>query len=213
LDPFKHVDRITIASPSSNETDRGLIVAYGTFDADKFKARADKLKKDGKESMKLHDVPLGGGARHPVYEMPVPGKELSVFVAVKDAKTLLISPGKDYVVDALKQVRAKKKPVLKNKELQELIERLDAKQAVSIALPGKALAGLAGLDNAPPGTGDALEGIEAIGGGITVGKELRLDLAITTKTEENAKNLRGVLDKGSKLAVGALALLAEDRKE
>src|SRR4051812_35495167 len=101
LDPFKHVDRVVIASPSSNEADRGLIVAYGMFDADKFKARADKLKKAGDDGMKLHDVPLGGGVRHPVYEVPVPGKDLSVFLAVKDAKTLLVSPGKDYVVDAL----------------------------------------------------------------------------------------------------------------
>lgn len=213
LDPFKHVDRLVIASPSSSETDRGLIVIYGTFDAEKFKARAEKLKKAGDDSMKVHDVPLGAGVRHPVYEVPVQGKELSVFVAVKDGKTLLASPGKDYVVDALKQARAKKPPVLKNKELQALIERLNPKQAVSIAMPGKMLAGLAGLDSAPPGTGDALEGIEAVGGGLTVGKEVHLDLAITAKSEENARNVRSILDRGTKLAVGGLALLAEDRKD
>jgi len=42
---------------------------------------------------------------------------------------------------------------------------------------------------------------------------LRLDLAITGKTEENAQQIRSTLDKGVKLATAGLALLGEDKKE
>src|SRR4051794_29935319 len=39
VDPFRHIDRVTIASPSTTETDRGLIIIHGTFDPAKFKAK------------------------------------------------------------------------------------------------------------------------------------------------------------------------------
>jgi hypothetical protein len=169
------------------------------------------MKKDADESVRLHDVPLGGGAKHTVYEIAIPGQETGVFLAVKDAKTVLASPGKDYVVDALKAARGGKKPELKSKEMQALIDRLEVgKQVLTVAMPGSALAG---LDDLVPGTADALKGIEAIGGGLTFGRELRLDLAITGKTEENALQIRSTLDKGVKLATAGLALLGEDKKE
>ncbi|MGL4550048.1 MAG: hypothetical protein ACRC33_02575, partial [Gemmataceae bacterium] len=184
LDPFKDIDRLVISSPGAKEQDRGLLVAYGRFDADKFKKRVERLKKDADEGVKLHDVPLGAGAKHTVYEVAVPGTEVAAYVALKDGKTLLLSPGKDYVVDALKAGRDGKKPELKSKELQALIERLEVgKQALTVALPGGALAG---ADDVVPGAAAALKGIEAVGGGLTFARELRLDLAITAATEENA---------------------------
>lgn len=211
LDPFKDVDRLVLASPGTQGNDRGLVVAYGRFDVDKFKTRVERLKKDNDDSVTLHEVPLGGGVKHAVYEVAIPGMESGAFVALKDGKTLLVSPGKDYVVDALKAARLKTKPTLKNKEMQTLIESLEAaKQVLTVALPGSALTA---VDDLVPGGGAALKGIAAIGGGATFGKELRFDLAITCHSEENAMEIRSKLDKGVKLATAALALLGEEKKE
>jgi hypothetical protein len=209
LNPFKDIDRVVLASPAAKENDRGLIIARGKFDTAKFKSRADKLKKAKDESVTIHTIPLGGGATHDVYEMALPGQDLSLFVTLLDGSTLLASPGKDYVVDALKTARDKKKSELKNKELAALIARLEtSKQALTVAFPGSALAGLE-----IPGFEGALKGVEAVGGGLTIGKELKLDLAVSSKTEENARELRSLMDRGVKLATAGLALVGEDNKE
>ncbi|MFQ3593410.1 MAG: hypothetical protein SNJ82_09535, partial [Gemmataceae bacterium] len=157
----------------------------------------------------IHTVPLGGGATHELYEIGIPGQELSLFVTLLNGNVLLASPGKDYVVDALKTARDKKKTELKNKEMAALISQLEAKkQALTVALPGSALAGLE-----IPGFEDALKGIEAVGGGLTISKELNFDLAVSTKSDEDMKTIRSTLDKGVKIATAGLALIGEDNKE
>jgi hypothetical protein len=143
----------------------------------------------------------------------VPGQDLTLFVALASNKVLLASPGKDYVVDALKQVRQKKKPALKNKAFQALVENMDPKQSVSLGVLGKTLTGIAGLELLPRKARDSVRSIEAIGGGLTVGKEMKLELAISTKDEGSARRVRESVDKGIKLGLVGLALLGDERKE
>jgi hypothetical protein len=213
FDPFKHLDRVTVASPTSTDTDRGLIIVQGTFDERKFRAKAADAAQNNSEALTIHKVPLGGGVTHEVYEVAVPGQDLSLFVALATNKVLLASPGKDYVVDALKQVRQKKQPALKNKAFQALLEKMDPRQSLSLAVLGKSLAGAASLGILPKAARDSLANLEAIGGGLTVGKEIKLDVAVSSKDERNARRTREVLDKGVKLALVGLALLGEERKE
>jgi hypothetical protein len=213
FDPFKHLDRVVIASPQATDTDRGLFILTGTFDLEKIKKKADDAARASKDNFKLHKVPLGGGMSHDVYEVVVPGQDLSMFVALPGNKTLLASPGKDYVVDALKQARLKKKPALKNKEFQAVLEKLDSKQGLSLAVLGKAIGKSELLDSLPQGMRDALGNIEVIGGGASFGNEIKLDLVVSTKTARNALRLRNVLTRGIRLAQVGLAFLAEERKE
>src|SRR5262249_9473808 len=58
IDPFRDVDRLTMASPGGVEADRGLIIARGTFDVAKFKAKAEEAARDNPDALKLHDTPL-----------------------------------------------------------------------------------------------------------------------------------------------------------
>ncbi len=210
LDPFKDIHRVIVAAPDAKEADRGLVILHGTFDAAKLKAKAAKLKKDKDESVKIHEVPLGGGAKHDVYEFAVPGGT-SLFAALASPKVLLASPGKDYVIDALKQAKAGKKPTLKSKVLQELIEQLDAKHTLSVAFPGKALGGVGKIDWLPGKANEAIEAIEMVGGGLIIGDELKFDLAISAKDEDNAKTVRDFLKTGTKLALAGLAFLGDDK--
>src|SRR5262245_5956460 len=115
IDPFKDVDRLTVASPGGVETDRGLVLITGTFDPAKLKSKAEEAARDTPDALKRHDAPLGGGARHAIYEVVVPNQDSSLFVTLASNKLLLASPGKDYVVDALKRARDRKKAELTNK--------------------------------------------------------------------------------------------------
>jgi hypothetical protein len=214
LDPFKHLDRLVFSSPGGTDTDRGLLIVHGTFDAAKLKAFAARVKKEKDEAVKIHETPLGGGVKHDIYEIALPGTDMALFVSVASAKTVLLSPGKDYVIDALKQVKAGKKPALKSKEMQELIDGLDPKCSLAVAVQGKFLAGIKDhLSLLPEKLINTLEGVEGVGGGITVGEECKFDLAITTKDAENARAMRDGMKLAVNLGVAAIAFLGEERKE
>lgn len=212
IDPFKDVDRLTMATPGGAEADRGLILAQGTFDPDKFKTKAEAVARDTPDLLKLHKVPLGGGMSHPVYEVVIPNQDQSLFVAIANNKLLLASPGKDYVVDALRQARDKKKGTLKNKEFQALLERMDPKQSLSVAFLGKSLA-KADNEIVPGFLTEALAGVEAIGGGVSVTNEVKLDLLLASKDGDSARKMQAALDKMLKLALVGLSLLGDERKE
>jgi len=212
FDPFKHLDRIQLASPTSTDKDRGLAILTGTFDAAKIKKKADASARNNEESVKVHKVKVGTGT-HDVYEVVIPGQELAMFMAVVDNKTLLTSPGKDYVVSALRQARLKKKPALANKGFQAVLEKLDPKQGIAVAMLGKSIGKSELLDSLPAGFRNALRGIEVIGGGLSFGNEIKLDLIVSTKANRDAQNLREVLTKGVRLAQVGLAFLGNERKE
>jgi hypothetical protein len=212
FDPLKDVHRVLVAMPGGTDTDRGLIIAHGTFDQAKFEKRAGDAARDNEDAFKIHKVKLGADATATVWEVVVPGQDTSIYVALVNNKVLVASPGKDYVIDALKQHRARKKATLKNKEFQSLVENLDARQTVSFASLGKSLAAAVG-DSLPAGVTDSLKQIEAIGGGLTITNEVKLDVLVASNNGTSADSVRTTLDKGVKLSMVGLALLTEGRKE
>ena len=212
FDPLKDLHRVIFAMPGGTDTDRGLTIAHGTFDVAKFEKRAKDAAENNDDVFKVHKVKLGAEATATVWEVIVPGQDTSIFVALVSNKIMVASPGKDYVIDALKQHRAKKKATLKNKDFQALVENLDVKQTISIAVLGKSLATAAG-DLLPAGFADSLGKIEAIGGGLTITNEVKLDILVTSKDATSAESIRTMLDKGVKLGMVGLALLTDDRKD
>jgi hypothetical protein len=172
------------------------------------KKKAEDAAKANEASVKTHKVKVGT-ATQVIYEVAIPGQDLSLFVAAIDNKTLLASPGKDYVVDALKRGAAKK-VVLKNRAFQSVVEKLDPKQGVSLAMLGGSLGKSQWLDALPQTYKDALSNIEIIGGGVGFGNEVKVNLLISTKTTRDAGVLRDALTKGVRLAQVGLAFLGDD---
>ena len=212
FDPFKHLDRIQLASPTTTDKDRGLAILTGTFDANKIKKKADDAATNNQDNVKVHKVKVGGGM-HAVYEVVVPGQDLSMFLALADNKTLLASPGKDYVVGALRQARLQKKPLLKNKSFGAVLEKLDPKQGVSVAVLGSSIGKSDLLDSLPKRVREAQANIELIGGGVSFTNEVKFDLVVSTRAEGDAGALRDAMTKGVRLAQVGLAFLGNDRKE
>jgi hypothetical protein len=191
FDPFKDLDQIIVAGPGGNEKDKGLIIVHGKFDVDKFKKKAEEAAKDHADTIKVHK----SGANQ-IYEVKVPGdQDVTLFVTLASKDTILASPGKDYVVDALKLEGKKENAGLKNKQIQGLIEKMDTKQTLSIAMIGEAFA-KAELPDELKAAKATLAKIDAVSGGITVSDEVALDIGITTKTADDAKEMSKSINDG-----------------
>lgn len=212
FDPFRDLHRLVIARPASSDADRGLLIARGKFDLDRFRKKGDEAARDHADVLKLHKVPLGAGASHVVYEVVVPNQDSSLFVALVDDTTLIASPGKDYVVDALKAGRLKGKPTLKNRAFQATVEKLDGRLTVALAVAGKAVGRHAGK-SLPEAVCQALANVDAVGGGLAVGDELKVEVLVATKSDESARKVREAVDRWTKLGLVGLSLVGDDRKE
>jgi hypothetical protein len=206
FDPFTDLDRIIVAGPGGTEQDRGLLIVHGRYDLGKFAKKGEESAKENPDSLKIHKVKAGG--ERIVYEVVLPDG-MSLFVALADKTTLLASPGKDYVVDGLKKTEAKAKPTLKNRDFQTLLERMDGKQSLSLAAVGSALA--KGIPERKVQT--ELEKIDALGGGVTVGEDVKMEVVLSAKNADAAKELNDTIAKGLNQATGVLSLLAGSTKE
>lgn len=209
FDPFKDLDRIVIASPDSTDKDRGLIIVHGRFDVAKFKAKGEETAKENPDNLKIHKI-LGG--KHTLYEVNVPDFDMPLFVVLAGRDTLLASAGKDYIVDALKKMGKSDKPALKNKDFQKLLTRVDTRQSVSIAAVQSpavkdAISGLSG------DVKGMIEKIQALGGGVTITDEIKLQLVFNTKTAKEAEDLTGSAKAGLTLVTGFLGALTQNNSK
>jgi hypothetical protein len=211
FDPFKDLERVTLASPGGTEKDRGLVIVHGNFNLDKFKSKGEEAARDYPDALKIHKVPTGAGTTSVVYEVTPPDSaDTPLFVALPGKDTLLASFGKDYVVDALKKAARKAKPALKSKEMQALLEKMDEKQSLALAALGS---GLTRGGGGPAAVKAQAEKVEAVGGGVTVGEDLKVEVALAAKTAEGAKELHESLDKGLKQALALLSVLTSANKD
>jgi len=212
FDPFTDLDRVLIASPGGGEQDQGLVIARGHYNLAKFKTRGETASRDNADVLKIHKVADGLGGQHLVYEVAVngPDQETPLFVALADKNTLLASPGKDYVVDALKKASLKHKPNLKDKDFQALLEKMDERQSLSLAAVGSALR-KGGLGEGP--AKELLDKVDAIGGGIPLADDLHVEVVLSARTVEGATQVKEAADRGIKQVVTLAALASAARPE
>ncbi len=206
FDPFKDLDRVVIASPIGTEKDRGLVIVHGRFDVAKFKAKAESVAKDQSEHLKIHKI-LGG--KQLLYEVNHPEVDDPLFVALSGSDTLLLSPGKDYVVNALKKSVKEVKPALKNKKFQELLEKVDAGQSFSLAaVTSPEVAKV--IEKTPGDVKGMVEKIQAVAGGLTINDEIKLEIAVTAKNTKDAKDLSDSAKAGLNLVLSFAAPLSQN---
>jgi len=187
LDPLKDVDKIISTGPASGEDDKGLVIVHGRFDLEKFRARAKKEIKDNKEVVK--PVRIGG---QDCYEVVIQDGKLSVFVGLISEKIILVAMSKDYLGDALK-VKATDKAALKNKAFQEMLEKMDDKQSMAMAMNADVLTkgkvgGVLGDFK------DKVAKITTISGGIKLTDGVKIELSGGTKNAADARELKDQLN-------------------
>jgi hypothetical protein len=209
FDLFRDLDTFTFAAPDSTESDRLLAILHGKFKVAKFKTKGEALAKDMADVIKLHKVNDGAGGQVNVYQVTAPGQDMPLFVAIVNETTILVSPGKDYVADAIKRDKLKEAAALKNKDFQALLEKMDPKQTVSLAAIGPALTRM--MDDGI--VKEALQKIDAIGGGVTLGDDIKIELVVGAKTVQEAKDLHKTVNDGITQGLAVVALLAVQNQD
>src|SRR6266542_1796949 len=189
FDPFKDIDSITVAGAGGSDADRMLVIVRGKFEVEKFDKKAEDVAKDMKDQLKIHKVPgAAEGAGSKLYEVTNPnGQPEKVFVAFASKGVLVASPAKDYVLDALEKEAGKKKTALKNKDLAELLGRVDAtKYSVWTVILGST------LENSPLAQEDAakemIAKVQDVIAGIVIDKDVKAEAVITAKGTQDAKD-------------------------
>lgn len=197
FDPLKDLDSVTIGAAGVEDQDQVLIVARGRFDAAKFKAAAENLAKEKKESLKVLQV---GGQT--IYEAHMDGQPKPLFVAQLDGNTIVAGMKQSDVADAF-DIKAGKKKVEAKKELQDLLRNANMNQSVTVLILGGA------LGNGVP-FGDK---VQHINGGVNLGDDIKTSFLITTKDAESAKGLAELLQQGLEQGKQFVALFAQQQKE
>src|SRR5262249_61711595 len=176
--------------------------------------KAEELTKAMKEVLKITKAPGPGaeGGKINLYEVTnAPGLPSGVFVAVVDKNTIVVSPGKDFVLDAIDKQAGRKKSELKSKELKDLLGRVDAKYSIWTAVLGST------LQNSPLAQEDSAKEIvnkvQDVIAGVAIDKDLKVELGITAKSTQDAKDLEAKVKEGLNSALGILALLAGNEKK
>jgi alkylhydroperoxidase/carboxymuconolactone decarboxylase family protein YurZ len=201
FDPMKDLTSITIAvanvkvsppvggAPQPDANADELMIVRGNFD--QARIREALKKEEAKVSVTQH-----GGLD--VYEMK--GGDQPAFLALLDNSTLVASTKKPQVTAAID--RSKKGGARLNKEFANVLEKADAKRTIwmAAAIPDN----LREMAKGDPQAGALVEKLEGITLGITVEKDITLEIQIHTTDAKSAIQMRAMVEKGK----GALTFLA-----
>lgn len=200
FDPLKDIDSITVAAPGGGDMEKGLIIVVGKFKADKLVAKATEEAKNNKDKVKTSKA-----GDKTIFEVIIPEQQVPMFLLIASNKTILASTQKDYLEKALANSGSK----LTNKDFSSLVEKLDPNLAISMV----AVSGAFPNKNIPEPAKAIIEGIDSIGGGIGIDKDVTLSINVFTKDEDSAKKLKETMDQGMAQALGFLGLMAAQQKE
>lgn len=179
IDPLKDIDRVLIAVSGSNQADKGLYVLSGRFDVAKITAKAEDVAK--RNGVSLKTLEMEGNKVYEVVFRNAP----SSFVALAGKTTILISPNKDQLVDALSSIKAENPTELVCKDLKELLPRVDFRQALWFAASGPASRKVVNDDVLK----QKMIEIRALSGGISLADDIKLAVLVATESGDGAKNL------------------------
>jgi hypothetical protein len=219
FDPLKDVD-VIVSSASGGEKERGMLIFRGRFDVAKFQAKAEALAKEQPKNLKIVKVPNFRNGEYTLYQVSkTPGlegqklvlKDKPGYLALVDKGILVASPQKELVIEALDKAAGKKKTALKSKELQTLIEKSNARQSIWITALHDVLA-----RNVPGGDDglvkEKIDKVATLSGGVTIDKEVKLDLVVTANNAEDGDDLRETINDTVATGIGVLGILSGKNK-
>jgi hypothetical protein len=204
MDPLADIHSLTSASPNFSDPAKTLFILHGKFEPAKIHAKALEVIQTYGEVLRIHEAD-----KAQYYEVNFPG-QTSFYVAVVDAVTIVASPGKDGVIEALEKAGGKKKFTVK-KELVNLLEKVDPRCTLSMIGLKSALehSPLGADDNARP----VFAKVETATAGVLVGDDIKAEFALSAKNPDTAKELSKELVEKLDQAKGIVSILARDLKE
>jgi hypothetical protein len=205
LDPLKDIERVIISNDKTNSDP--YFIVQGKFEPAKLAAAAELAAKDKKEILKVHQCEHGK-----VYEITkldelvkVPSqaagqvngllKDRSLFGVIADKGNIVVVGTRESAELVLAKAAGKKTTKLTNQELTGLIAKIDPKQTIAIAVP------------APEAN------LKSVTGGITLTKDLKVDVTLTATDAGAAKELNKAVGEQLQMVQDGAGLLVLGQKE
>jgi hypothetical protein len=199
LDPFKDIDSIIVGSSGNGESEKHLAMVTGRFDPAKLEAKAKEIAKDRSEMIKVDKI-----GKHTVFEISVPNSPQSMFACAVSKNLILAASSKASLEEGLEKHAGTKTTKLKNKQLQEVVSKMDEKQSLWFVVPASSFP--AELLNGNEDAKKIVDNIEVVTAGMTLSDKLVIQAGIITKDAESAKSLQKKLKQWINMAQGFLAL-------
>jgi hypothetical protein len=190
FDPFKDLTSVTLTIPSIEMEPKTYIIAHGQFDVAKIEAKAEEVAKNMGDVLKIEKE-----GNHKIYEVNPPGNPKPGFVALPDKNTIVISTEKEFVVASFARASGQKKVELK-KDVQDILEKVDGKQSLWMAVPGSVLAKGIAQFPVPDDAKAKVEKVNSVSAGVTVATDIKLGFTLQAKSADNAKELAEDSKKG-----------------
>jgi len=198
LDPFKDVSSVVITGTGGTAANKVLVVVRGNFDPEKVHTTivAEDKKNPGKvKVLKEGDTRL--------YEIHAEGKP--AYAAFADKGTLVVSPSKEYALEAVKN--AGKKAAKPNKELAQALARVRGNDALWLAVVITDEMKKAMEKN--PQTASIAPKLESVTGSVNLTADLTANVLIHTTDAKAAAELRKMINQVKPL----LAVVAQSNEE
>lgn len=214
LNPIQDVHRVVLASSNSQvlfeplgrmidgkrpET-HDLVIVHGKFQRDKIRKKVDELAKDNLvkiEKIAGQDVGVTAIPEHYL------GTNLTLYVAMPDDATFLVATGRNTMVDALEKHSGKKESKL-SPELRKLIESVDGEQSLWLVAQGAVLEKDL-IDELLRNREHKENYVADVSFGLTITKELKLNVRMDVDTVDHAKDIDKHLRPGLNLLCGVAA--------
>jgi hypothetical protein len=200
LDPFKDVDSLTVTNTGGTTSGKVLVVVRGRYDLDKVHQMAAAHAEKKPDQLKITKV----GAVQ-LYELKG-GDNKPAFAAFADKNTLVVSPSKDYTLEAVGKVG--QKPAKLNKEMQAALDKITAKDPVwwmAVVVTEEMRKAMA----KGPQMAELAPKLESITGSLTLTDAAQLTLQIHTTDAKAAAQFKIVINNFKPL----LAVVAQSNEE
>jgi len=181
LDPLKDITGITVTGAGQDQNKVFLAVS-GKFNLEKIQATAEAVARDKKDELKISKT---GGKN--LYEITKEGK--TSYAGFADAGTLVASPSRDYVTDALAGKTGKA-----SKELEDAVAGVDARQSFWAA--GVVTAERRRMLASRQESAEFAKSLKAGTVGVIVTDGIAVSLAAQTTDPKAAAKLADLADKG-----------------
>jgi hypothetical protein len=195
VDPLKDIDRICLVLGRSSQVEQGagigaFLLVTGRFDPAKLKAGAKKLAKATFDhgSAKIFELAL-----NPSY------------AAVLDKSHVVLASRKEQVQAALDKAAGKKKTMLKNKALAEMLAKIKPEDSLSVIATGDTVVG-GTYSSVKDGNGERVTskvftlaesaGIKALSVVATVQDEVHVKVTMTAMSVDKARKVEKLITDG-----------------
>ncbi len=203
FDPFSDVERIVIAVSGNPDNDQPVVLIQGPFDNTKVQAAAERAANNGNDKK-------GAIGREKVNEIIVYSVKCEtdgtpIYLGLLDPGILVASADRESVVEAMDKKAGRRKSEVR-KDVQSLLAKADPRHAVSVA-------SLSGPLNVGGLLGNVIGNLRNVTGGVVLGDDIKVEIALTATDPANAKRTAGALEDNLNQAKAVVALLVTQKKE